>query len=202
MLTVASVLVVPGLLALAFAPGRSSAVGMLALAGAAMLTGVWAVSGWRQWRANAERRELEDYLCSLNDVQAIGPLAAALRGTHGAHGAMVRAALARLLDRVTPEEMPVLTLEQRRDLRRAPLYEEDVELCVAILRAFQVMGDRFERETVRMVADGTQTESRDPAVREAARECLRVLNVRAQAASEPPYLMPAPGTGGWGEFVL
>jgi hypothetical protein len=156
--------------------------------GVAASSGIVAVCGGivlRLWSANRERHDLEAYFCDHHHIDAIGPLAEAVATTHGRHGEAVRYALTRLVRQVTPDRFPTLTFEQRKALRAALLYDPDFEMGVAILRAYKVIGDRYEREVVRMMAEGIQTETRASQLQTAARDCLRAM--------DPTYTGPGQG---------
>ncbi len=152
---------------------RAGTVGALL---SASIGAVWLLVVRWLWQDYRERRALELSLCAGNDVEAIGPLVEGLEDANRIHAASVRSALQRLLLGVGESQIPSLTRGQRQALRRALLYDADVDLALSILRAYETIGGRYEREILRMLADGIQTRTRDPGIQQAARRCLRRIH--------------------------
>lgn len=135
-------------------------------------------------------RDIELELCGCEEVDVIGPLAEGLHDAEGSHRFAIGYALTRLLDKVTSELLPVMTPEQRKALRSILLHDSDGELAVATLRAYEVMGDRYEREVVRMMAEGPQIKGREFRVTAAARRCLLQMDPAYSGPEQGDLLRP------------
>lgn len=137
--------------------------------------------------ATAKHREAASELASIDDIRAVGPMAASLIIDQKETRALVQGALIRLLPRLTATDSALLTSSQRERLndvlsklatRVADSQRE--ELCVAILKAYQQVGDESALPAVERLANNAGEVPLPSEVVVAAQECLPFLQHRAE----------------------
>ena len=145
-------------------------------------------------------RRTTEALAAVEDVRMVGPLVERLRGgrTERRSLRVVTQALTRLLPRLQASDASLLTKDQKarlgRYLAQLALFGRDTELQIAILYAFQQIGDN---QALPVVENLTRSQPRTAAMRrvqQAAVECLPFLQERAQQEySRETLLRPASG---------
>ena len=140
----------------------------------------------------------------FDDLRAVGPLAEALEFQHKEVVPFAERALIRLLPRLMASDSSLLNAQQRACLNRA-LKRKGVhdDMRVAILKAWEQVGDAAAIPFVETVARGESAGGRIPAVAAAARECLPFLvqsTQRRQIGSQ--LLRPADVNGPSPEVLL
>ena len=155
------------------------------------------------WRAVANLAAAE--FAGDDAVRAIGSLAKSLDLTEPSSRELRRVvtdALIRLLPRLTTNDSSMLSAEQRACLTRA-LEGTDEELAIAILHAFDQVGDSSSIPTVEWLAAGDGLASGDARVHEAAQACLAFLRYRAaRVAASQTLLRPADEPGRFTDTLL
>ncbi len=139
------------------------------------MTGVWvALFAATQLQKDAART-----LAKYNDKRGVGRLAEALEYQDKAVVSEAEAALIRLLPGLLATDHALLSHEQRRCLDRALVKPRKAELPLAILAAYEQVGDPDSVAVVERLAAG-EIRRVDPAVIERAAEVLPAMRVRAQ----------------------
>lgn len=129
--------------------------------------------------------------CPMDDIRLIGPLADALRTHDRVIRSAVEADLAFLLPIAPEDEADFLSRAQKEALREE-LRGGNYRLVVAILSAFERMGDVRSLAAVERLA----REGRDGAVGEAAERCRAALQARAsELISRELLLRPSESNG-------
>jgi hypothetical protein len=147
-------------------------------------------------RALRLQKHAAGMLAILDDPIAVGPLAECLRIDDAQVRRLTQEALLRLLPRLRPNDAQSLTDDQHRCLNQA-LAGRDVDLSLAILAAYEQVGDGRDLAAVEELADGRSPASKDARVREAAQECVPYLRLRAQKQrAAQTYLRPSTVTDG------
>jgi hypothetical protein len=113
-------------------------------------------------------------LTRFDDVRAIGPLAEALEFQDKYVLPFVTRALIRLLPRLQASDSPLLDVPQRACLNRA-LNGSDTELILAILKAWEQVGDAAAIPVVQELSAANPESKQRSKISEAARECLPFL---------------------------
>jgi hypothetical protein len=138
-------------------------------------------------------------ILALQDVRTVGILAETLHYPDAALSAAMRSGLLRLLPRLQASDASLLNAEQRASLNRV-LPTNDGELILAILRAWQQVGDGEAIHAVESLASGESAlAQRSQEIQQAAQDCLPYLRLRAEReriggsllrASEAPITDP------------
>jgi hypothetical protein len=178
--SLATLLAVAGIVAIPTIFLFGVTVGSAVLA-AYLLVWLGSIGMWR--RAAWNLREIEEYAMDSDDPRAAALLFDSLQLARGRHRRRIVGALVRLLPRMRCTDAGFLTWSQRSAMRFALLHEESAELSLAILQAYEQIGDRAARAIVRMLAEGLLTHTRDPRIQVAARECMPALEARIQAVA-------------------
>ncbi len=118
-------------------------------------------------------------IAQFNDVRAVGPLAEALEYKDKVVLPIAEKALIGLLPRMKASDAHLLSPEQRAYLNRA-LRGKNIELTLAILKAWEQVGDTKAIEDVEKLAAGRGQGGRNPNVVAAAQECLPFLRQSAE----------------------
>ncbi len=152
-------------------------------------------------------------LAARQDIQAVGPLAEALEWPDRASQNVAAAALTQILPRLMASDSALLNPAQRACLNRALQRDLDrpgsQRLALAILRAWQQLGDDEAIPYVQRLSMRPARSSRRIQVREASRECLlylmqsassasdsrSLLRAGSNTASEPPFTLVRPAAG-------
>jgi hypothetical protein len=130
-------------------------------------------------------------LSRFDDIRAIGPLAEALEFQERDIRPIARRALIRLLPRLQASDAPLLSPAHRAILNRALGYGS-AALILAILKAWEQVGDADAIPEVQNLAEGHGEGGQISEVVRAAKECLAVLREsvdRQQTSSQ--LLRPA-----------
>lgn len=156
----------------------------------------------RKWTSNAQN--LED----LDDVRAVGPLVEMFSGLEPRSQDAARKSLIDLLPRLQSSDTGLLDANQRRLMRRflggIPLrrFKEHSPLAIAILQAYEKIGDREDLPIVERLARGYGWAA-DPQVRAAATACLTPLRQIVEMQRDPQTLLRASAdTVAAGEILL
>ena len=152
-------------------------------------------------------KRLTRQLARYDDRRAVGLLLEALRYHDETVTMAATAALIRLLPQLHSSDRHLLTLEHRTFMNG--LMEANVllgppaksPLILAILKALEQVGDVGALRVVKKLANGEGT-GKDPAVRQAAVECLPFLKVAARQAEEQITLLRASGADSSPEELL
>ncbi|MCW3053347.1 MAG: hypothetical protein JWN14_2517 [Chthonomonadales bacterium] len=129
----------------------------------------------------------------FDDVRAVGPLAEALEFKDQQVVPMAEKALISLLPRLKASDAALLSPTQRHCLNRA-LKGKNTALTLAILKAWEQVGDTGAIAEVEKLAEGRGRAGRLPKVVEAAKECLPFLRQSAERQQVGSQLLrPADG---------
>ena len=127
-------------------------------------------------------------LAQLDTIQAIGPLAEALRIDDSRIRRLAETALSPLLIRLQSSDSGILNSAQRDSLNKS-LTSRNMEYVLALLKALEQVGDATSLPQVRRMAESTHTR---PQVADAARSCLPFLLMRIeQTRAASTLLRPA-----------
>jgi hypothetical protein len=118
-------------------------------------------------------------IARFDDVRAVGALAEALEFKDKDVVPMAEKALICLLPRMKASDAALLSPTQRQSLNRA-LKGKNTALTLAILKAWEQVGDARAVEEVEKLAQGRGRGGRIPKVVEAAQECLPFLRQSAE----------------------
>lgn len=131
------------------------------------------------------RKRVAERLARFDDLRIVGPLAEMLEAPDMRARPDVVSALTGLLPRLQASDAALLDTEQRACLCRILTSSERAltDLKIAILRAFEQVGDSRALPLVERMAEGTGRTERQRRLREAAQHCLPFLQERA--AQEP-----------------
>jgi len=129
--------------------------------------------------ASQQQKSAAMAITRFDDVRAAGPLAEALEFKDKDVVPLATKALISLLPRLKASDAPLLSPEQRFCLNRA-LRGKNTELTLAILKAWEQVGDSKAIEEVEKLAHGRGRGGRYAAVVAAAQECLPFLRQSAE----------------------
>jgi hypothetical protein len=118
-------------------------------------------------------------LAVLNDPLAVGPLAECLRIDDGQIRRLTQDALIRLLPQLRASHAASLNDEQHRCLNHT-LGGKNAEMSLAILSAYEQVGDGRDIAAVQRLAMSVRRKPRDLAIGQAAEQCLAYLLLRAE----------------------
>jgi hypothetical protein len=138
----------------------------------------WAVFAGSR-RALRAQKQAATVLSVLKDPLAAGPLAECLAIDDRQIRYVTENALVRLLPQLRADHGQQLNDEQHRYLNRV-LPGRNVELALAILNAYEQVGDHRDLLSVQTLAAGRGKSARRFEVREAARRCLPYLHKNAE----------------------
>jgi hypothetical protein len=133
-------------------------------------------------------------LASVDDVQAVGPLAEMTTWPDDRIKSMAMAALTRLLPRMKSTDTQLLSTTQRALLYqslRLSNARRNAEFLEALLHALEQVGDTEAIPYVRALAESQPTSMRQRRVVESARECLPFLEGCAQQNRNSQVLLLA-----------
>jgi hypothetical protein len=147
-------------------------------------------------------KRLARLLATCESVAVVGALADAL--TFDEDGIVLlpetrRAAvrgLTRLLPRLRPEDRSLLTPAQWANIIKV-LKDGDTEFTLAVLKAWQAVGDYRALPHVRRLAHSLALTDSAKRVREAAQECLTILEARVAQEMAPQMLLRASCSTEW-----
>lgn len=135
-------------------------------------------------------------LARFNDVRAVGPLAEALHYHDRTRtlSPIAENALIELLPRMKASDAALLSPEQRQHLNRA-LRGKNIDLILAILKAYEQVGDTGAIAEVEKLAAGRGSSGNNPRVVAAAQECLPALRQSAERQQAGAQLLRASDAG-------
>ncbi|HZT42096.1 MAG TPA: hypothetical protein VFA07_07895 [Chthonomonadaceae bacterium] len=114
---------------------------------------------------------------------------------------LVKLALIRLLPRLQASDAHLLNVEQRKSLCRA-LNDKSSKLVLAILKAFEQVGDAEALPYVQKLAEGKGRARTEKRIQEAAQACLPFLSRLAEQTQARQTLLRAAGTSQAAEGAL
>jgi hypothetical protein len=129
--------------------------------------------------ASQQQKSAAAVIARFDDVRAIGPLAEALEFKDKNMQSLVEQALIRLVPRLKASDSSLLSPDQRACLNRA-LKGKNTELILAILKAWEQVGDSGAIAEVEKLAEGHGQGEKSARIREAAQECLPALRQSAE----------------------
>lgn len=135
-------------------------------------------------------------LSRYDDVRGVGFLAEALEFDDKVIVRQAGDALVRLLPRLRASDHSLLTDEQRRCLDRALERGKRRDLCLAILGAYEQIGDAKSIEVVERLASARPGKRVDEEVRRRAAEVLPALRERAELVRAAQTLLRPAEAGG------
>jgi hypothetical protein len=181
------VAIVIGVIVLAAALSPVNPGGFIGITSVA-ITGAFAIS--------PRHKRVIEALAKHDDLRAIGPLTDVLVTDDRHLQSRVAVKLAALLPRLQASDAHLLAPAQHRILDRYLRSRKHPALAVAILKAYEQVGDARSLPAVERLADGRGRGRHDRRLRAAADACLPYLRARAQAERDAQTLLrPASGPG-------
>ena len=116
-----------------------------------------------------------DAIVKFGYLQSVGPLAEALEMSDSEVTETAIRALIRLLPRLKASDASLINPHQRSCLNEALRWNRDIDLTLAILAAWEQVGDTGAIEDVEGLAAGQGSGGRIPKIKAAAQECLPLL---------------------------
>jgi hypothetical protein len=166
-----------------------------------LIAAAFAVS---QAQRNATRK-----LAQFEDIRTVGPLAEALEFNDKSMRAVTEEALIKLLPRLRASDAPLLNEDQRACLNRALTRSKNTPLVLAILKAYEQVGDEKALPCVEKLAEGEGRTGKEERVQAAAIGCLPALRTRIEqqrasqtllrasdAVATPPEVLLRPAQAG------
>lgn len=148
-----------------------------------LIAAAFAVS---QAQKNATRK-----LAEFEDIRIVGPLAEALEfGDKNMRAIITEEALIKLLPRLQASDAHLLNEDQRACLNRA-LKGKNTQLVLAILKAYEQVGDEKALPCVEKLAEGEGRSGKDERVQAEAIECLPHLKARIEQQRASQTLLRA-----------
>lgn len=148
------------------------------------MTGAWVAL----FAATQIQKDAARVLARYDDKRGVGRLAEALEYQDKVVQREVEDALVRLLPRLLATDHALLTPDQRRCLDRALLKRRKADLALAILGAYEQIGDPDSVVVVERIADG-HVKGAAPEVIARAAEVLPAMRVRAEAVRAAQTLL-------------
>lgn len=140
--------------------------------------------------ATKTQKSLSYVLTQFEDTRLVGVLAEALEYGDNDLRRLVEPLLSRVLPRLQASDAHLLNKEQRDCLNRA-LKGKNKALVLAILQAYQQVGDARAISAVKRLVNGEGRLGRDAEVRQAARECLPFLEMKEAQEKNSRQLLRA-----------
>ncbi|MBM3495068.1 MAG: hypothetical protein FJX72_12235 [Armatimonadetes bacterium] len=138
--------------------------------------------------ATQAQKDAARVLARYDNKRGVGRLAEALDYNDKHVLAEVEPALIRLLPKLIATDHALLSLDQRRSLDKAIVKRGKAPLALAVLDAYEQIGDPDSVEVVERMAKG-EVRRLDAAVVERAREVLPAMRVRAEAVHAAQTLL-------------
>ncbi|MCW3051769.1 MAG: hypothetical protein JWN14_939 [Chthonomonadales bacterium] len=129
--------------------------------------------------ASQQQKSAVAVMARFNDVRAVGPLAEALEFKDKDMLPLTEQTLIRLLPMMKASDASLLSPDQRAYLNRA-LRGKNSALILAILKAWEQVGDTKAIEEVEKLATGRGYGGHNPKIALAAQECLPYLRQSAE----------------------
>lgn len=165
--------IIVGLMLVATLASGKFPPGLLGLFGSmtAVMAGAFAVS--------QRHKEATQKIAQFDDVRAVGPLLDALDFQDKKTSEIAEQALIRLLPRLNASHSRLLSAEQYGLLIKA-IHSKRVPVAVAAVTALEQIGDEKALPIVGQLARGEGRAAREPALQQAAMDCLPALTVLAE----------------------
>lgn len=145
-------------------------------------------------------RSLATAMSTLDDVRSVGWLVDAMTSQDKQLQASAESALVRLLPKLTAADRNLLDDEQRRRLDKQLQKSRSRDFAVAILEAYEKVGDSQSLGAIGHFAEGHGASPFDPHVRRVAMRAEDAIRVRAETERQARTLLRA--TVDTGEDVL
>lgn len=129
-------------------------------------------------------------LAEFEDIRIVGPLAEALEFNDKNIRTVTEEALIKLLPRLQASDAHLLNEDQRACLNRA-LKGKNTQLVLAILKAYEQVGDEKALPFVEKLAEGEGRSGKDARVQAEAIECLPHLKARIEQQRASQTLLRA-----------
>jgi hypothetical protein len=129
--------------------------------------------------ASQQQKVASMVIARFNDVRAVGPLTEALEFKDPDTVQIATKALISLLPRLKASDAPLLSPTHRHSLNKA-LQGKNTELTLAILKAWEQVGDAGAVSEVEKLVEGRGRGGRISKVVEAAKDCLPFLRQSAE----------------------
>ncbi len=152
-------------------------------------------------RLMANQKRAAEILARIDDVRAVPPLVEALPSDDGHIRRLTQAALVRLLPQMRATDSALLSEGHHAILNRE-LMGRNGELVIAILRAYEQVGDSIDLLPVERLARRLTFAPRGSAVRDAVESCLQYLRARARNESISHRLLHPADVPGPAEALL
>ncbi len=155
-------------------------------------------------RTYLARKKIVRAMAACKDMRVIGPLAEMWEFLNRRERLNATPVLADLLPRLRASDAALLNAQQRACLCSilTDPARELAELRIAILNAFQQVGDSQALPVVEQLADGQAKTPTQKRVREAAQACLPFLRLRAEQEQVSGMLLRAVNVPGMAPEVL
>jgi hypothetical protein len=145
-------------------------------------------------------KSIATVMANLDDVRSVGWLVDAMATQDKQVKASAETALVRLLPRLGGPDYALLDNEQRRKLDGQLVKSSNRELVVAILKAYEAVGDSASLDPIRVLEQGHVACSFDPYVRRIAMQAEDAIRARAEKEHQARTLLRA--SAGSGEDLL
>lgn len=148
-----------------------------------------------------QHKSIVSLMANLDDARSIGWLADSLNSDDVTVRSSASKALIRLLPRLTPANASLLDDESRRSLDRTVVKSDDSGLVLAILNAFEVVGDGRSLEAVAAV-EQERAVTKQPAIVEAAMRAGDAIRARIEKEHQAHVLLRAIDAGDQADTLL
>lgn len=139
--------------------------------------------------ATAVQKNAARVLAEYDDIRAVGRIAEALEYDDKNVVEQAMTALTRMLPRLRASDWELLTTEQRRILDRALLKNRRAELSLAILSAYEQVGDELSVPVVERIATGEVRRVRDQRIVQRAADVLPAMRLSARRVRDRQTLL-------------
>jgi hypothetical protein len=139
----------------------------------------------------------------LEDIRLVGPLVELLKFEDAGIKRLAGETLIKLLPRLNASDAGLLNAEQRALLCKALMARVNAEsFRIAILKAFEQVGDSSCLAAVQRLADGEVVKEAEARVRDTARECVPFLQARLDQEKAAQSLLRPSAAGHCSETLL
>ncbi len=139
--------------------------------------------------ATQAQKDAANVLSRYDDIRIVGALAEALSYDDKGLTKTASDALIRLLPKLRASDHALLSSDQRRHLDKALAQGKNRELAMAILDAYEQVGDRTSVSLLEKIAAGEVRAVRNQAIRERAAEVLPAVRSCAELVSAAQTLL-------------
>jgi hypothetical protein len=151
----------------------------------------------------AETKKALKSAANLEDIRLVGPLVELLKFEDAGIKRLAGETLIKLLPRLKASDAFLLNTTQRALLCKALMARVNAEsFRIAILKAFEQVGDSTCLATVQRLADGEIANEAEARVRDAARECVPYLQARLEQEKAAQSLLRPSAAGHSSETLL